>query len=179
MQLCATQILFREFSDEDRGVLTKQRTRYISNLPLENAIKNMGIWRFVKRAPDLTEETKTKSIASVFEAILGAIYMDSGITAANKFVKDNLIKDFTAVAEKDTNYKSQLIEIMQAAHKKANFVLFKKSGYDHDPDFYVNIELDGKVIGRGKGKSLKKAEQDAARNALNRKVYKPMLAKII
>ena len=108
-------------------------------------------------------------LADAFEAVLAAIYLDGGIEPAKRhvlrFIEEKL-SSMQTVAFKD--YKTLLQEVIQQnPEEKLEYVLTKESGPDHDKNFTVEVHLNSNVIGTGNGHSKKRAEQEAARQALS------------
>ena len=106
-------------------------------------------------------------LADAFEAVIAAIYLDSGnLDEVRKFVLDFIRKAATQQIN-IRDYKTELQEIIQKnPDEHLTYVLVGESGPDHDKRFEVEVHLNSNVIGRGIGKSKKKAEQEAAREAL-------------
>lgn len=107
-------------------------------------------------------------LADLFEAIIGAIYIDSGLQAAKKF----LFKNFSAEIDKILktpvkNFKAQLQDLIQKKFKEAPlYEVLNESGPDHSKHFEVRVSIQGKELGVGKGSSKKEAQQDAAEKAM-------------
>ena len=100
-------------------------------------------------------------LANTLEAIIGAIYLDQGITKTEKFIKNNLIKELP---------KSHFQEKAQAELGiTPNYELVKEQGPDHAKSFIVGVYLDGKLIAKGEGPSKQSAQEDAAKKALKKK----------
>ena len=113
----------------------------------------------------------SKSIVSdAVEALIGAIYLDSGMKACSKFVIKFLVEPIVKDGEYlvDENYKSQLLEYAQGRKLKVPiYRVVREEGPQHDRLFTVDVLIDGKTLGIGKGKNKKNAEQNAAKSALN------------
>ena len=108
-------------------------------------------------------------LADAFEALIGAIYLDGGLAPAKKFVLKFLDKAHLNLKD----YKTLLQEIIQQnPGEKVVYVLAGESGPDHNKSFEVEVHLNSNVIGRGKGRSKKRAEQAAAKEALALMGYK-------
>ena len=108
-------------------------------------------------------------LADAMEAIIGAMYIDGGFFAVQEFIRREFGKTIDDAVEGRLfyDYKTRIQEVLQK-HGSAdiNYVLDKTSGPDHDKTFYVSLIADGKLLGKGKGKSKKEAEQHAARDAV-------------
>ncbi len=157
------------------GELTKIRAALVCEKSLAELSRKMELGDCIKfgRSEAMSEGAKKDSIlADTFEAVLGAIFLDSGIEIAEKWTLETFGDMIESVADvSETNYKSELQIYFQKRDKGNEVVtynLIEKSGPDHDPEFLVNAVYLGKVIGKGKGKSRKIAEQNAAKQALGR-----------
>ena len=108
-------------------------------------------------------------IADVMEAVLGAIYLDGGLSSADRFVKMFILSD---LENKQLFYdsKSILQERVQKTGKSLCYELLEESGPDHDKVFVVEAKIDGQAVSRGTGKNKKAAEQQAAYQVLREKL---------
>ena len=105
-------------------------------------------------------------VSDAFEALIAAIYLDGGIEEAKKFVLP-FIEISTEEKPVFKDYKSTLQEVLQQnPTEKFEYVVVGESGPDHNKEFIVEIHMNSNVIGSGKGRSKKKAEQEAAKSAL-------------
>ena len=107
-------------------------------------------------------------LADAFEAVLAAIYLDGGMEPAKRHVMNFVLRELKHTDDEVfKDYKTALQEIIQRnPEESVNYVLTGTSGPDHDKRFEVEVHLNSNVIGRGVGKSKKRAEQEAAREAL-------------
>lgn len=158
--LIAKQLFEKGVSE---GEMTKKRSKIVSRSPLKDAVLNLGliqVARFGKGTDD--GALSDKSISDIFEAILAAIYLDSGsMLIAEKFMLDNL-KD----VQGEVDYKTDLQEYVQSKHQKVEYNTVN-IGDVHQPYFYSVVSINGKKYGDGKGKSKKEAEKAAAKSAFN------------
>ncbi len=157
------------------GELTKIRAALVCEKSLAALSRKMGIGDSIKfgRSEAMSRGGKKDSIlADTFEAILGAIFLDSGIETAEKWTLETFGDSIEDIADADeTNYKSELQIYFQKRDKGNEVVTYnmlEKTGPDHSPEFLVEAVYLNKVIGKGKGKSRKIAEQNAAKQALSR-----------
>ena len=172
--IIATEI-YKMYPKCDEGDLTAIRAALVCEKSLAELSRNLKFGEEIKLGKS---ETKTNGVnkdsilADTFEALLGAIYLDSdGETAKEWTLKvfDDKIKNIKITPE--INYKSELQIYFQKRDKNTEVVrynLVQKSGPDHNPSFKVEAVYQNKVIGTGKGKNRKIAEQDAARDAFER-----------
>ena len=165
-------ILFSSESDKAEGDLTKLRASVVCERALAKISKDKGINNFLmlgKGEEASGGRTRDSIVADAVEAIIGAIYLDGGFSAASNVVA-NLFDSALRDAEmgklpKDT--KTELQEILQAKGPcEIKYDLVSEEGPDHDKSFTFTVSANGKVIGDGKGKSKKEAQQKAAEAAL-------------
>lgn len=153
------------------GELTKLRASLVCEKSLHIFAKqiNLGAFLLLGKGEENTGGRERPSIlADAFEAVIAAIYLDGGMEAARKYILGFMPKDLehsTKFAFKD--FKTVLQEVVQKnPEEKVEYVLIDEEGPDHNKRFVVEVMLNSQVIGRGKGKSKKEAEQFAAREAL-------------
>ncbi|MFH0777113.1 MAG: putative dsRNA-binding protein, partial [Candidatus Eisenbacteria bacterium] len=114
---------------------------------------------------------RTSTVADTFEAVIGAVYIDQGIEAARRFIGEQLLVDARRIVRDSThtNYKSILQEHIQGEHRvHPHYRVLSESGPEHEKLFTVQVSVRGRILGTGKGKSKKEAEQAAARHALDK-----------
>ena len=171
-QVIATQI-FKIHPEADEGVLTKIRSALVCEGSLAALAREIDLGSGIKfgRSEAMSDGAKKDSIlADTFEAVLGAIYLDSDIHVAEEWILDIFGDEIeNCKVTDDHNYKSELQIYFQKRDKGDQVVTYRlkdKTGPDHQPMFFVEAVYMDKVIGKGEGKSRKLAEQDAARQVL-------------
>lgn len=153
------------------GDLTKLRASIVCEGSLANFARKIDLGSYLRlgRGEEHSGGGSRPSIlADAFEAVIGAIYLDSGIESARKFLLP-FFKDIAKVGEvvDFRDYKTQLQEIVQKnPEERVHYVLVDERGPDHQKCFTVELRLNSNVIGRGEGRSKKVAEQMAAKQAL-------------
>ena len=165
--------LMLENPNAHEGALTQRRADIVSQEPLENSIEKLDVAKYLivgkgEKLKNIIEHTKVKS--NLLEAIVGAIYLDSGsVESAEKFIFMALKSHFDGSVKhvEECDYKSELNEFVTRHKLNVEYNVVEKSGAPHDPTFVVDVLIDGVTAGRGKGKSKKAAEQGAAQIALN------------
>ncbi|MGB9771276.1 MAG: ribonuclease III [Candidatus Kapaibacteriota bacterium] len=169
--LVVTEYLFNKYPHLLEGDLTKIRSWLVNKHSLSMVARELGLDKLilVSFSTAKTMERSGESILSdALEAIIAAIYLDSGLNQARKFIIEKLIP----VLEKenvlqDTNYKSILMEKVQAQGKMApTYEVLEENGPPHDKTFFVGVYVENLLLATGQGKSKKEAEQNAAKNAL-------------
>lgn len=170
LDLIIAEILFELFPTKDEGFLTKLRAKLVRGETLTKLSTDLGIPDLLEIGEKTNRSTIASSIlADVFEALIAAIYLTNGYEKAFDFVKQVIDKhiDITDTVNTIDNHKSELLEYTQA--KKISLPFYEvvtESGPGHNKIFDIIVKIDGEVLGRGIGKSKKKAEQEAAKNAL-------------
>ena len=167
-----TSYLYKNFGYYPEGRLAKIRSLLISGKNLGDIAKKIRLDRqiLLSENEDSSKGRGKESIlADSLEAFIGALYIDKGINFASQWF---LGKFEDSIEEKTDNpkisdYKTYLQEIIQADYNKlVKYNIEKSEGPDHNKIFYSIAVLDGKIIGKGSGKSKKDSEQESAKNAL-------------
>ena len=152
------------------GEMTKKRAACVCEKSLFSFAKEieLGGYIFLGKGEENTGGRNRASIlADAFEAVIAAIYLDSGnLDEVRRFVLDFIRKAATQQINM-RDYKTELQEIIQKnPDEHLTYVLVGESGPDHDKRFEVEVKLNSNVVGYGKGRSKKTAEQQAAKQAL-------------
>lgn len=177
LQLIITEELFRRFSDLPEGHLTKLRSRLVSRSGLSSlAVKiELGEYVLLGKGEEATGGRKRQStLADTFEALIGAIYLDSGAEAVRNLIVRLIEDEVKAMDEspEERNPKGQLQEILQAIHPEVPvYRVLGQSGPDHRRVFQSEVSWNGTVLACGKGKSKKEAEARAAGEALRSRAW--------
>jgi ribonuclease-3 len=162
--------LGRTFPQLHEGELTKLRAELVCEASLAVTARRLGLGDYLRLGKG--EEagggrTRVSIIADVVEAIIAAIYLDGGLTAAKRFIYTHVLVDTKARIRLNTDYKTVLQEqVQQKKDQSLVYELTGESGPDHDKQFTVQVLLNGTPIGTGSGTSKKRAEQAAASAAL-------------
>ena len=163
------EYLFKNHSNLPEGELTRLRAYAVCEKSLFEFAKqiDLGSYILLSHGEDKTGGRQRASVLSdAFEALIAAIYLDSGMEQAKKFVL-GFIADYVEKQPSFKDYKTMLQEVIQRnAGEKLEYVLVSETGPDHDKHFEVEAHLNSNVIGRGVAGSKKKAEQAAAKQAL-------------
>ena len=157
---------------EKEGEMTKVRASYVCENALSEYSTSLGLSKYIKVGHGEEKEGgkyKKAIVADIFEAFIGAIYVDLGYATARNvalkiivpFIEDPNIIFFS-------DYKSSLQEYVQTTQKSLTYELLKEEGPAHDKTFTVEVKIDNIVYGIGVGTSKKEAEQEAAKNALKK-----------
>lgn len=173
LDLIVTEIIFEKYPVADEGFLTKLRAKVVRGKTLAHLAKTMKINEVMEigeRASGQGIEVSKSVLADLFESIVAAIYLTKGYEFTFSFIED-LLKthiDLKSIEAKADNYKSSLMEYLQAINKPLPvYKVVNEDGPAHDKTFTVAVYISGELMSEGKGKSKKDAEQVAAEIALN------------
>ena len=168
--VCA-DLIFQIHGEMDQGNMSKLRSYLVKSSSLANYARDIELHKYIRAGHSLSAEQISKSnkiLEDVFEALVGAIYLDQGIKVVTryltKFLKEDIENTDISVL---TDPKTRLQEEMQAEHRDSvKYVVIKEEGPAHDRTFTVNVLFNDIVLATGTGKSKKAAEEDAASKAL-------------
>jgi len=170
LQLAVTDRLYADYPELPEGQMAKVRAAVVSGSSLAEAARAMDLGAYVELSASEERSggrAKDSILADALEAVIGAVYLDSGFTAAEKLVLRLL---GSRIEEKALNpglkdYKTRLQEVLAAAGKRPSYEV-TGTGPDHQRTFSAMISVEGEVLGAGEGNSKKSAEQVAAQRAL-------------
>ncbi|MBI4474687.1 MAG: ribonuclease III, partial [Acidobacteria bacterium] len=170
-----SDFLFRAHPQLNEGQLSKLKGFFVSSANLVKYAErlHLGDYLHLGRGEEKTGgRTKQALLVDAFEAILGAIYLDSGIEEARRVMLrffEPQIEEIQGIGPQVNDFKTALQEELQARHRgAANYVLTSEAGPNHQKLFTIEIVVDGETIAQGIGLTKKAAEQAAAREALER-----------
>ena len=157
--------LYKKVPSGSEGYLTQMRSKIVSREHLNELGKDLNLIRFVKSNIDQAN-VGDNIHGNIFEALIGAIFMDKGYNSCQKFIHQNVIVPHVDIAKlegKITSYKGLIIEWCQKQKKKYTFDTYEDSGNDPVKHFSVKISIDGEQIAKGRATSKKKAEEQASK----------------
>jgi ribonuclease-3 len=173
LQLILTHDLYEKFPAFGEGPLTKARAKLVNRRALaeKGRLLRLGEHLIVSRGEESHGgRERPSALADAFEAVLGAIYLDGGFAAAKTFVECQFRDALGGLADIPIleNPKGELQELLQSRSSEApRYHVVSTSGPDHDREFECTVHHEGKELARGRGKSKKDAESEAAKAALN------------
>ena len=169
IDIVVSRELMREFPEGDEGILTQKRSALVQKKFLATMGQLLKLLDFVQieSTVDLKEEKiAVKQSANLFEALIGAIYLDGGIEPAKQLIL-NSIWTHRHEAWKSVNYKGQLIELCHMKQiDNPKFLVSNVSGPDHQKLFEVHVKIGDEIFPSGIGTNKKSAEQHAAQHAM-------------
>ncbi|MBE6986687.1 MAG: ribonuclease III [Ruminococcaceae bacterium] len=162
--------LYRTFSDRPEGELTRMRADMVCERALAKIAAQIGLGEhlLLGKGEELGGGRSRDSIlADAVESVIAACYLDGGMEAAKGFIDRFVLTRVPVSGLANADYKTALQELVQQKRNQSLvYSLVGESGPDHDKVFQVELTLNGSLIGRGSGGSKKRAEQEAARVAL-------------
>ncbi len=159
--------LFKKFGNVDEGKLSKMKSQIVSRTNLSTWANDLdlGAYLFLSQGEEATGGRKRESLlGNVYEALVGAIFLDQGFSPAQRFILRHLSKKKRIV---ENDFKSKLQEIVQKKYKAPPvYNVIAETGPDHEKKFTLEVHIKQRVLGSGEGRSKKEAEQMAAKEAL-------------
>ena len=168
LELAATDFLFKKFPAKPEGELTAYRAALVNTVSLAESAQALGINDYLLLSKGESKDTgraRDVILADAFEAIIGAIYLDSGYEAAEAFIAKNLYGKIDEVIAK-RSYQDAKSRFQELAQEKRgvtpNYETLSEVGPDHNKRFTVGVFIGASEIARGEGQSKQEAEQAAA-----------------
>ena len=162
--------LYRNFPDRPEGELTRMRADMVCEPSLAQIAHKIGLGEHLllgKGEEQGGGRSRESILADAVESVIAACYLDGGMDAAVGFVQRFVLSNVPVNKLKNADYKTALQELVQQKKNQIlAYQLIGESGPDHDKQFQVELTLNGTVVGTGIGSSKKRAEQEAARIAL-------------
>ncbi len=159
--------LFNEVPTGDEGYLTKMRSKIVSREHLNELGKDLNLVQFVESKVPV-QHFGDNIHGNIFEALVGAIYLDKGYEFCEKFIHKKVIVPYVDIARlegKVISYKSLVIEWCQKEKRQFHYDIFEDNGIDGERLFGVKLSIDEKVIAKARASSKKKAEEKASQRA--------------
>ncbi len=174
LELIISEYLFTKYPDRKEGELTSFRAATVKTESLAEASRQIGIGEYLRMSKG-EESTggrdKDYLLANTFEALLGAIYSDGGFEKCKTFVNKWLVPKIDEIVENrlDIDSKTKFQEIAQRLFRiTPEYKLEKEVGPDHEKEFSMSVYIGDRKFGTGKGSSKQRAEEDAARKAIQK-----------
>lgn len=172
LSFVVSNTLFLEYPNFDEGTLTNLRSLLVNTKSLAQSARDLKFGELLRLSRG-EEESKGRQnqslLADSFEAFIGALFLDQGIEAAEKFIKDTILEKAKTIVEKETlkDPKSLLQEYVQSTRLKSPFyTVLKEKGPAHAKIFTIGVYVDDKLLGQGGGTSKQEAEEHAAEQAI-------------
>lgn len=171
-QLVSAELVYKTYPDKKEGELTKLRSKLVRTESFAKLGRELSIHEmmYLGHGEEKDRGSKDKIIEDVVEAFIGAIFIDRGYKLARVVARRWLLKILNELKEEDIeDYKSELQELIQSdSREPLKYELLYTEGKDNNKIFYYRVVHDNVILGEGKGKSKKQAEQEAAKVALSK-----------
>ena len=162
--------LYRNFPDRPEGELTRMRADMVCETSLAMIANSIDLGAHLLLGHGEEQgggRSRVSILADAVESIIAACFLDGGMEAARSFIGRFVLCNVPVSRLQNADYKTALQELVQQKKNQTlSYVLTGESGPDHDKHFFVQVSLNGQVVGEGTGTSKKRAEQDAARAAI-------------
>ena len=162
--------LYRNFPDRPEGELTRMRADMVCEQSLAVIANRIHLGEFLMLGHGEEQgggRKRSSILADAVESVIAACYLDGGYGAALNFIRTFVLSDIPVVHYHNMDYKTALQErVQQKKNQVLSYHLVGEEGPDHEKHFKVEVQLNGRPVGVGDGTSKKRAEQDAARVAL-------------
>lgn len=166
-----TSEYFYLHTDYKEGEMTRFRAGFVCEKALATYAKELGIDKLIKLGEGQKNNLNDTIIADVFEAVVGAIYLDQGFVVAKNYVDEIIIPYIKNDINFNRDYKTLLQEYVQTDRRSLSYEVINEYGEAHKKTFEVVVKIDNIIYGKGIGKSKKEAEQMAAQDAYNKSAH--------
>lgn len=171
LELTVTKYLFNEYPNLPEGKLTRLRAAIVCEASLSQFAKEYGFDRYIllgKGEERMNGRKRPSLLCDLFESFIGALYLDQGVDGVINFLNQTVFPRIKSGAFSHVmDHKTNLQEFLQRnGEVSIDYVLIEEVGPAHEKEFLVEVLAEGNILGQGKGKSKKAAEQIAAANAL-------------
>ncbi len=177
LQLVVTEHLFARYGEAGEGRLTTRRSRLVAreSLKVRAAALDLGRHLLMGRGEEASGgRQRDSTLGDAFEALLGALYLDSDLETVRRFILEEMKDDLERLEEEplEVNPKGQLQELLQAISPRSPvYALLSQQGREHERVFHVRVVWESQNLGEGSGRSKKQAESAAALVALKERSW--------
>ena len=170
--MLVAEYLYRNFPDRPEGELTRMRADMVCEGTLSATANRIGLGKHLMLGHGEEQgggRTRDSILADAMESVIAACFLDGGLEAALQIVQKFILVEVSVTRLHNVDYKTQLQELVQQKKNQVlSYTLVGQSGPDHDKHFDVAVSLNGETVGVGSGSSKKRAEQMAARDAMEK-----------
>jgi len=177
IELIVTEELYKKYPSKSEGDLTNWRAALVNAKMLSKIAERLGFNDFLLLSKGEAKEggkARAYILANTFEALLGALYLDSGYMSADEFIKKHLLNELSEIIEKGS-YKDSKSKFQEEAQERVSITpdyrVLEESGPDHEKKFLVGVFLEDDLVAQGEGSSKQEAEEQAAKAALKVKKW--------
>ena len=168
--MVVAEYLYKTFPDRPEGELTRMRADMVCERTLATIASRIGLGEHLLLGNGEEQgggRSRDSILADAVESVIAASFLDGGLGAARAFIEKFVLVEVPVKKMHNADYKTALQELVQQKKNQVlSYVLIGESGPDHDKEFFVEVSLNGQVIGKGSGSSKKRAEQAAAHAAI-------------
>ena len=165
LELATSEYLYKNF-EEDEGTMTKMRSNYVCEDANYEYMNKLGLIKYIKVGNGEITDIKKAIVADIFEAFIGALYLDQGFSKAKEFVLETITPYIINKTNFFNDYKSILQEAVQTDRRSLIYELIDESGPAHAKSFTIAVRIDDVIYGKGTAGSKKEACQLAAKATL-------------
>ena len=170
--MLVAEYLFRSFPNRPEGELTRMRADMVCEKTLAAVANSIHLGDHLLLGHGEEQgggRSRDSILADAMESVIAACFLDGGMEAALQIIRRFILVEVPVTRLHNADYKTQLQELVQQKRNQVlSYSLARESGPDHDKQFEVEVCINGSVVGTGRGSSKKRAEQDAARAAIER-----------
>ena len=167
LELIISEYLYNNYNLKE-GEMTKVRASFVCEKALDKYSSDIGLHKYIKVGMGQINNINEAIVADVFESVLAVIYLEKGCNTAKEFIYKIVVPYIESNYDFLSDYKTKLQELVQTDKKSLTYEVVKETGEAHNKTFYVEVKINDIVYGKGSGRSKKEAEQNAARDALNK-----------
>ena len=168
--MCVAEYLYKTFPDRPEGELTRMRADMVCEQTLAAVANRIELGKHLMLGNGEEQgggRGRNSILADAVESVIAASFLDGGMAAAQQFIQKFILVEVPVTKLHNADYKTALQELVQQKKNQVlSYTQVGESGPDHDKHFEVQLRLNDQVVGVGSGSSKKRAEQDAARVAL-------------
>ncbi|HSQ42023.1 MAG TPA: ribonuclease III [Fibrobacteraceae bacterium] len=172
LNMLVTEYLFKLFPTHPEGDLSKRKSAIVSGKALAEMARTWGLGPYLRIGKGEAKgggRDKDSLLADAFESVIGAVFLDGGLDSCRHVLEKTLFPNIARILSDETfiNYKSILLEGVQAKFAcMPHYEICEEAGPEHQKEFHMQVFVNDRLVGKGTGASKKKAEQDAAREAV-------------
>jgi len=176
LELVVSEYLYKNY-EENEGNMTKMRANYVCENANYEYMQKIGLFKYIKVGNGEIHNVKKAIVADIFEAFIGAIYLDQGFFKAKEYILDIITPYINNKTYFFNDYKSILQEAMQTDKRSFSYELIDEVGPSHDKRFTIAVKIDNIIYGKGTASSKKEACQLAAKDTLEKLAIKLWIEK--
>lgn len=170
--MLVAEYLYNNFPDRPEGELTRMRADMVCEKTLAKVANSLHLGDHLLLGHGEEQgggRERNSILADATESVIAACFLDGGMSASKQFIQRFILVQVPVNQLHNVDYKTKLQELVQQKRNQVlSYELTGQTGPDHDKQFMVEVRLNGTVVGKGIGSSKKRAEQDSARNAIEK-----------